>query len=114
MTTKTNEIAEVLATTAGCILLFWLFALCGISCCTCCSFEKGFHPLVTITTIFGTVSRICFLVEVSILFYRVNSSWYSSQSNLDELTMYQPFTRYNSLCGDSLNNLNVAKASSFM
>ena len=48
------------------------------------------------------------------LFHRINQTWNLTQQNMQMITAYEPFSAYNTQCGDVLNALNTTKASDYM
>ena len=51
---------------------------------------------------------------IPMLFHRLSETWDSTQSNLQLIVNYEPFSAYNGVCGDPLNNLDTTKATDYM
>jgi hypothetical protein len=61
------------------------------------------------------LSRICFLVEIPILFHRIREGEIVVKANLALIQDYKTgFASYNGECGDPLNNLDVSSVTTYM
>ncbi len=92
------------------LLCLWSVAKKGASCWR----EDGIFMVLTVNTAIAVISRLCLIVIIPMLFHRINQTWNLTQQNMLMITAYEPFSAYNTQCGDELNALNTTKASDFM
>jgi len=76
--------------------------------------KGGPKGIVGVMSLLALCARICWIVTVPIIFYRLNQSMVATDHNLDMLDTQKDFVSYARTCGNPIYAMNVDQAENYM